>query len=153
MTFKAPDLDIPGVPITKRKIVRVFLAHAKADSAGSIEAMRSTLIRLLTQASAGTATIEVILGRDDYDANFKRAGGWDQWARDISDRIDFATRERFYSAIVVTSVYVGKATAQMVEHALAVGVRTMLLNGFEVKAIIGIDKTSDSFQTGWRVRT
>lgn len=147
-----PELDIPGVK--PKKIVRVFLGHSKSDTDGSIEAMKSTLIRILTHASAGRAIVEVVPGRDDFEANMKRAGGWDAWAIDVVDRIDFSTRERVYSAIVVTSENVGGATAKIVQRAISVGVRVMLLNGAEVKSVTGIDEIDRrDFRGGWRVRT
>jgi hypothetical protein len=150
----APELDIDtGGQVTPKKTVRVFLAHSKSDAEGSIAAMKSMLISVLTRAAAGTANVLVVTGRDDYEENFKRCGSWDAWAMDVVDRIDFATRDRVYKALAVTSVYVGSATAKMIERALAVGTRLMLINGFELQAIVGIEKVADDFKAGWRVRT
>lgn len=164
-----PELDLPDAPAQTggdvfeevkpatppKKTVRVFLAHAKGTTEAAITVMKSTVIRILSERAAGRAHVSIVTGFEDWEANFKRAGGWDAWARDVVERIDFATRERVYAAIVVTDLYLGKATAQIVGCALHASPKlpSFFLNGPKLERIIGVDEVDpNSFRAGWKLR-
>lgn len=164
-----PELDLPDAPAQTggdvfeevkpatppKKTVRVFLAHAKGTTEAAITVMKSTVIRILSERAAGRAHISIVTGFEDWEANFKRAGGWDAWARDVVERVDYATRERVYAAIVVTDLYLGKATAQIVGCALHASPKlpSFFLNGPKLERIIGVDEVDpNSFRAGWKLR-
>lgn len=135
------------------KTVRAFLAHSKGDDAMKIADLRARVWKILEAASAGRNPVAVIPGRDDFEENFKRCGSWDAWARDVVERIDHATRDPVYSAIVVTDWRVGAATARIVEAALRHGTRIFALNGANLVPIKSIEVLSDgNFRMGWEVR-
>lgn len=134
------------------KTFRVFLAHAKGDSDRQIEAWcRHTTERLAAVAPANTAIV-ITLGRTDHAENFKRCGSWDAWARDVVDRIDYATREEVYQAVVVPNEYVGAATARIVEWAILKRRPVlMILPDGTFKPVRAIERVSDSYKDGWRL--
>ena len=135
------------------KTFRVFLAHAKSEGELQIEAARHLATMILEREAKGRATIEVVLGREDHEANFKRCGSWDGWATDVVDRLDFTTRSPVYDAIVVTKRRVGKATAAIVGTALRRARPTFILEDLLLQPIARVVQASQSYQDGWEVQS
>lgn len=135
------------------KTFRAFLAHAKSESELQIEGARRLTTMILEREAKGRAVVEVVLGRVDYDLNFKRCGSWDGWAQDVVKRQDYVTRDPVYGAIVVTNRYVGRATAAIVGHALRERRPIFVLEHLELLPIRQIRQLSESFRDGWEVQS
>lgn len=104
--------------------MRVFLAHAKADSDERIAEWQTAIKGLFAAQffEAGiTEDVEVIPGRDDFNDNVVRAGGWRGWPDDVTRRLDYETQQPYYEAIVVPSKTYGKGTAAILEGAFGRG--------------------------------
>lgn len=138
------------------KTVRVFVAHSKQDSDEFIERVREKIALTLQNAAVAQGKIvkiDCVLGRDDHAEHFKRAGSWDAWAVDVVDRVNYITREPEYRAIIVTNRFVGKATSQIVQRALAMRRPILLFCDDEIlRAITRVDAISGGdFKSGWGV--
>jgi hypothetical protein len=132
----------------------VFLAHPKSMDPEKREHVAS----LVGQLFYGFGDeVRVVTGHDDYMQYGPSAGSFDSWSRDVVDRTDMMTMQPVYKAIVVTQMYFGKATALIVQRALAKkrpvfvfieddADKDML---FRVVDLITIDK--DDFISGWTV--
>ena len=152
------ELDI-GPLHPPRKVFRVFIAHPKDVSDQMVEDQRNRISAIMSRASEATrnpVTIVAILGREDWDANFKRCGSWQSWERDVVLRMDYATRERFYSAIVVTGRIIGSATKGIVLTAIAAKLPTLFFHSnsermFKVRSVVTIN--SMDFREGWEIVT
>ena len=117
--------------------IRVFYAHAAADDSKVIdktskeirEAMRERYTKKQAKKRGEPEKglrLSIIPGRDDFKINFK--GDWGQWTNSIVARKDAITLEPYYHLIVLTSEYVGKATAQIVDAAAVAGRPVFLLH-------------------------
>jgi hypothetical protein len=137
------------------KTFRVFIAHSKTDQ--DLDGLVAQVRRVLAPgAQALGRDLVLVLGRDDHAAEFKRAGGWEAWARDVAHRVHPVTREPFYNAILVPGgpgATVGKATAQIVLFSLSVGKKVVGLGQehglWKVRAVETVD--GDDFKAGWRL--
>lgn len=130
--------------------MKVFLAHGKGDSDSQIEEWKHTIERLFR---ADDIPVEIVLGREDYAENFASSGGWSGWTFDVVMRKDYMTQDYTYGAVIVPTEFVGKATAQMVGHALEHARPVLLLwQDRELVVVHAIDRQDDQdFQRGWRV--
>lgn len=135
------------------KTFRVFLAHAKSEGDLQIEAARHLTAMILEAEAKGRATVEIVLGREDHEANFKRCGSWDGWAADVVERLDFTTRTPIYDAIVVTKRYVGKATAGIIGNALRANRPTFVLENLSLQTVRRVLQVTQSYQDGWEVQS
>jgi hypothetical protein len=152
------ELDI-GPLHPPRKVFRVFIAHPKDVSDQMVEDHRNRISAIMSRASEATrnpVTIVAILGREDWDANFKRCGSWQSWERDVVLRMDYATRERFYSAIVVTDRIIGSATKGIVLTAIAAKLPALFFHRnsglmFKIRSVVTIN--SMDFREGWEIVT
>jgi hypothetical protein len=152
------ELDI-GPMHPPRKVFRVFIAHPKDVNDNEIEIIRERIASILERASERSPNpvkVSAILGREDWDANFKRCGAWHAWERDVVLRVDYATRERFYSAIVATSRIIGSATRGIILTAIAAKVPALLFDEqrqmmWKIRSVVTIDPMD--FREGWEIVT
>ena len=132
----------------------VFLAHPKSMDPEKREHVAQLVGQLF---SASGDEVRVVTGHDDYMQYGPSAGSFDSWTRDVVDRADMMTMKPVYSAIVVTQLYFGKATALIVQRALSKKRPVFVfIEGdadeemlFRVVDLITIDK--DDFIGGWTV--
>jgi hypothetical protein len=132
-------------------MIRVFIAHAKADGDEYLAKLRGEIAAAL---EAGHIAATLTLGRDDFEAHFPRLGSsWQAWCADVVSGFHPVTREPRYTHLVVPTEFVGKATADMVVMALRSGkpvLRWRSITGKFTK-ITTVTKVTTSVQTGWRV--
>ena len=134
---------------------RVFLAHPK-----NMEPEKRDLVAQFVSSvfKANGDDVEIITGHDDYMRHAPSAGSFDGWARDVVDRTDLIHMGPFYSAIVITQPYFGKATATIVQRAIFrkrpvfVFVEGNVEQNmfFRVEDLVTIDK--EDFFSGWTVQ-
>lgn len=116
----------------------VFLAHAKDVADEQLEVWRAQVERL-----AKKGPVKVVLGREDYERWFDRAGrDWGGWTRMVAER---------YEIIVVPHGLVGSGTARIVEEALRRGKLIFVLaeDGASLRPVKGIEKVFADNQKGW----
>lgn len=134
-------------------LFRIFLAHAKGDSDQQIKWWCDHISRKIHASATHGTAFSIVLGRDDYEQNFKRCGSWDAWTQDVVDRIDHATRESVYHAIVVPHESIGAATAKIIENALVKSLPVIRIDeGGAFMRVVGVDRVSESYKDGWRLR-
>ena len=155
--MNAPELDI-GPPPEKPKHVRVFVAHAKHWDPVRLEDVRDHLTDKLRDAairSGKRAVVAAVLGREDFDAHFKRCGSWDAWAADIVARIDYVTRDPYYSAIITPDRVIGKAMSVTIGRALQTGRMCLYFEHTQgtLHPVKDITQVSDNFKAGWEIVT
>jgi len=104
------------------KQIRVFFAHSSGCSVDETRATAREIKKLFLEKGAASGKdlqVSIISGRDDFRANCR--GDWDVWAKSITQREHAMTRKPFYDIIVIPTQYVGRATAQIVGHAVKAG--------------------------------
>lgn len=122
--------------------MKVFLAHPKHADDGQLAEWADEVGRRI----AG----DVVFGRDDFTANIAIDGTFDAWALGVPLRRDSYTQEPVYGAIVSPVEQVGKATAQIVEEALRIGMPVYLLEPWRrATAVEQVDP--ESYVSGWRL--
>lgn len=100
--------------------MRVFIAHKKDDTDEHINGVIARFKQRFTKH-----VYDFTLGRDDFAAAAKSKGGWNGWTASISAPGYGSTSPRF-ELIVATQTNVGKATADIIRHALDRGVRVLV---------------------------
>jgi len=152
MTITIPELDI-GKPLETR---RVFIAHAKSDDSGKIDDMKGQIETFLTNAAKARGlnhAYRAVLGRDDFDAHFKRCGGWDAWAADVVTRIDYATRQPYFAGIVMTTRNIGRASYVTAITAITARRPLYLFENCRILKVSGIETIDGrDFKQGWEVQ-
>ncbi len=111
------------------KNIRVFYAHASGDDDKSIAQGCRTIRELVKSKGSNVGKdlkISVICGRDDFKIHCR--GDWDAWAKSIIKREHAMTRKPYYDFIVIPTQYVGRATAQIVGHAVKAGRPVFLIS-------------------------
>jgi hypothetical protein len=93
----------------------------------------------------------VVSGKQDFESNFARCGGWTEWARDVATGTDYLTREPRYHLAIVPDRNVGRATAQIVEEMLRAGKRVLYWpedgQPARVRAVHQLD--DENWRSGW----
>lgn len=124
--------------------MRVFLATAKDTDPGKIEEWCAFLAERLPDAV-------IVDGYSDWKENFHRCGGWNGWAEDVAVGRTMEGRHRF-DVIVCPHLYVGKATAQIIERALQANKAVLYLSKDGVSLVRGIEhEDPQSWKSGWRL--
>ena len=133
--------------------MRAFFAHPKAWDDEIINAAVAEVAASL-RASQSEA-VEVISGRDDFQANLASEGNITGWCRSVTRRRDRDGR-RWYDLIAVPKTDgIGKATASIVEDALAVRLPVaqveFLDDGtIDVQRVAGVDHVdAENYIAGW----
>jgi hypothetical protein len=100
---------------------RVFLANPIHYTEEQLQAFKAAVA--LAAPDAFDHPVELVLGRDDFQQNFAAVGGWRGWPVDVAEgkRMGFDGLQPRFHAYVVPGAMVGKATAQILTRALAVG--------------------------------
>lgn len=136
---------------------RVFIGHAKSDDDATLATMKTEITEILQRAAVEkgkSLTVECVLGRDDYEANYKRCGSWDAWILDIVTRVDYVTREVVYQAFVVPNRNVGAATARIITTAMSWKRPVIFIEDNDtIRSVLGVTKVSAGFKAGWSVIT
>jgi hypothetical protein len=134
--------------------MRVFYANGRNESDDDVSSACARLCTVLGSEHA------VVSGKDDYKTHFSRCGSWDAWQRDVGVGVDYASRAPRYDAFVVPTREVGKATAKILEHALAAGKRVLLIEGVvgesncRLSPVTGIRAVdAENWKAGWTVDT
>ena len=102
--------------------IRVFFAHSANSPIEDIQASAQKIKGLFLEKGATSGrdlSVSIVLGRDDFRVNCR--GDWDVWAKSITKREHAMTRKPYYDVIVIPTQYVGRATAQIVGHAVKAG--------------------------------
>lgn len=130
--------------------MKVLLAHGMHDSETQIEDWKQIIESIFR---SDDLPCEVVLGREDHKENFASSGGWGGWTFDVVMRKDYMTQDYHYGAIIVPGEFIGKATAQIVQHALDHSRPVLLLwQDRELVPVQAIDRIDDQdFKQGWRV--
>jgi trans-2-enoyl-CoA reductase len=129
---------------------RVFLAHPKGLSGEEVARMEGA-VRAYMKAKQPTLDIEVTTGFADWERHFKRLGSWDAWILDVAKGVDYTTREPRYTHFVVPEGAMGKATADILSTAMAVGKEVLIWNGASLRLASSVRKVGEDFRTGWRI--
>lgn len=138
--------------------MRVFFAHAKSMEDGQIDQWSKDIKDILSQ-DAGV-TVEIIPGRDDYQRYAAGAGSFSAWAREVPTRRDMATGNRYYDGFVSPTFYVGRATAEILSGAMAIGTPVLVFEfddekkAYEphrVNQVVVVD--SEDYLKGWYLDT
>lgn len=109
----------PPVPSTTYEY-RFFISHPKSLDDEELEQLEKDIFDLLREPAKVLGVLHYVtkLARDDYTENFARCNGWDGWVERVTIGTEFASGRRCYDGIVCTGRTLGKASAQIVHHAL-----------------------------------
>ena len=125
---------------------RIFLATAKGDSPDKIDGWKRELL-------AELPGVTIVDGYTDWQDNFSRCGGWNEWARDVAQGRDINGQAR-YDLFVCPYACVGKATAQILEAAMQSGKPVVLASADGAKRVIGVMQVdAHSWKAGWELVT
>jgi hypothetical protein len=131
----------------------VFLATPKGMDAETVQRHYDTVVSKFTPALKGIE-LTVVKAEDDYREHFGRCGGWDAWARDVGQGVDYLARTPRYNGIVCVEQVVGKATASIVQYALEGNRMVVLLQpdgkAVRVAAVDTLD--ANNYVAGWILR-
>ena len=124
--------------------MRILIAHAKGEDETTVEG-------LVQDAKEAVPGAEVITASDEWKRTFASAGGWGPWAQQVGAGRDLNGAPT-YDVYICPREYVGKATAQIVEAALAAGRRVIFGCGGDFSPVTSIiEEDSQSWVSGWRL--
>jgi len=128
--------------------VNVFVAHAKDDNDDFIEqAVEKFKLRFSKNQYV------FVLGKFDHTQNMKRLGNWDAWEKNVVYGTRYGTTERKYGIIFCINRVVGKATANIVQHALTAGTKVVLLDDGVFSVVKAVQKLeTDDWKRGWMLQ-
>lgn len=134
------------------KDIRVFVAHTKDESDDQVQTFVD-MFQLLYPDRILTFTT----GKQDWDRNFKKCGGWNQWTKNVVHGTIYGSTEKTYNVILVTRDVVGKATRDIVEHAIKANTTVAIFsndgtNPPKLKRVRGIEVVdSQDYKAGWKM--
>lgn len=102
-----------------------FLAHPKSLEDAAVDRLRDATHMCVATAIKhmnGNAIPDVTAGRDDFNARAMACGGWEAWVDSVATGQgyrDGVLRAYFDVIVVAPDAAIGKATARIVEQALA----------------------------------
>jgi hypothetical protein len=127
-------------------MMRILIAHAKGEDAAEIDA----LVKEVQEASPGA---EVIKASDEWQRSFSSLGSWGAWTSFVGGGRD-VNGAPTYDTYVCPREYVGRATAQIIETALASGRNVILGRKGEFNLVSSIIvEDPDSWVAGWKLVT
>ena len=133
-------------------MIRVFYAAAKgADPAAVMDACARVRVFL---TSVLEDEVKVVAAHEEWAANFATMGSWEGWVRDVAAGRVYPTYEPRYHLFVVPTVYVGKATAQILEVAMQERKKVLIwpTTAAEPQIATGIEEDDpQNYTHGWRV--
>jgi hypothetical protein len=133
---------------------KVFLATPKGALDTEVESAYATVQVKFQQSVPDGVAVSVTRAVDDWTSNFKRCGSWDAWAHDVAAGVDYEFRTPRYNAVVCTTETVGKATAQIVEHALEAEKMVAVQTNGTVQRVYGVEAIDpENWKAGWHLTT
>lgn len=128
---------------------KVFLAHPK-DCADR----ETHRLKLNEYLNGKMPDVQVVLGSEDFEANFARYGGWEGWAASVATGMEYEGSllvPRFTAIVVCPDLTLGKATADIVRLATSAGKPTYYFDGVgDLRGVKGVSRTSEfNFKSGW----
>lgn len=137
---------------------RIFLAHP-SNFETELPQFKARALAIV-HSVAPQATL--VTGAEDYAVNFVPCGGWEGWCRSVGAGVEFVgtwTLPRFNAFIVGPNLRVGKATADIVRHALSCRPAKLVLyfNGMEdaqavfVPVVGLLDLDPHDYTHGWEL--
>jgi len=129
--------------------IRVFVAAPRDESlaVADVEAIRAALVAVLGTEHA----VEAVAAVDEWNGNFTRCGGWNEWKRDVGAGYVYGTTEPRYRIIVVTTIRVGRATRDIVDAALGAEKPVLYWDGSQLCRVVGTTWDTESWKDGARV--
>ena len=137
------------------KKIRVFYAHSAGASdsaiAQGVADVRAYIIgQWKTAGNEAEIKCSVVPGRDDFHRYFN--GDWDEWTAGVSKRGNATTGEKLYHIVVVPEVDVGRATAQIIQRAMSVGMPVFLFAEGSLVRIAQVKMTDpEDWQSGYQL--
>lgn len=130
-------------------MLNFLLCHPKDIDAALLEhAVAAATLALSTQA--GGQPFTVVAARDDYAANFEKAGSWDAWIERAATGADFATRKPFFNGFLSLSRSVGRATGILLSKGLGIGKPVTVLEADgSLGAVKRVTQVSQSYKDGY----
>lgn len=128
---------------------RLFVAHAK--DVEDLDALRARVQSLAEELIGAVRTVRVVLGFEDWQANFSTCGSWDSWAQQVGAGRLYGSPEPRYHAIVVPDAMVGRATEQIVRAALAVGTRVLRVDAGGLHKVARLEALTQDYRTSARL--
>ena len=127
------------------KMLKVFFAHPKNVEAKRLEYLAGSF---RGQFHRDDRSFSITYARDEFNANFTKAGSWDRWIAQVLKEVPFGSTQavRKYDVVAVTSIDVGRATFEIVSNALDSRIQTVVWVGAERKfvAVRGIEQNGAS---------
>ena len=125
--------------------MNVFYAHRKGDDTLAVQ----EAIEMAT-ALIGNDAI-VVSGVIDYERNFARCGSWNGWTYDVAKGVDYATRKPRYDVFLIPDVEIGKATRDIIQHALDVRKPVLYWRpGEKPQTVVAVaSNENESWANGW----
>lgn len=126
--------------------MNVFYAHARQDDADDLEREAMQLGRIFPGC-------DVVLARDDYKARARQEGSWLSWADSVTAPQGWNRTVRF-PVIVVPSLVIGRATAQVISPALprSIDVLFWVPGGRVLRRVVALQTVdSDDWKDGWEL--
>ena len=133
---------------------KVFLATPKGALDTEVESAYATVQDKFQKSVPEGIKVSVTRALDDWNDNFKRCGSWDAWTHDVAAGVDYEFRTPRYNAIVCTTENVGRATAQIVEHALEAKKMVAVQANGDTKRVYGVTAIDpENWKAGWQLDT
>jgi len=130
---------------------RYFFAHPYAMEDGEIDDHVQFYQAWLDKKLPGGGT-QVIAGRDDFNANARALGGFRGWPSAVATGTIMGGDARFH-CFIVPGRHVGKATAEIVQKALAAGKSVALWQkDGRPSQVSSIQRVSSCPKTGWALQ-
>lgn len=104
----ATSVTLPVMP-------RIFVAHDRGVPDAQLDAWKVQLQQLIGDS------VEVVLGRDDFQQRAQQVGGWEAWARSVVHGLDSNFEPLFTGIVRPGPMILGKATAEIIQAALGAG--------------------------------
>jgi hypothetical protein len=134
---------------------RVLVAHPIGLDDIALNALREEIATRMRPLLDPGVEVEVTLGRDDFQRNMPIFGSWEAWAQAVAEGATMTLagpEPRYHGFVVAPYATIGKATAGIVNRALARG-KTVLhyADGVfrQVRNVVLTDP--EDSRAGWRV--
>ncbi len=135
------------------KTIRAFIAHSKNGDV-NLGTLKSKIAAALVATVGERATVSAVtLGRDHYEAHFRRCGSWDAWTRDVAVGFHPVTREPQFNLFVVPEGPIGKATAGILTAAFTARKTVLKWDGQKLTPATALVTVDDQdYKSGWRLQ-
>jgi len=133
--------------------MRFFYAHRADESPKETKEACVKLKRFLL-GRTGKEYVRVVPGRADHNSYFR--GDWEEWQASVVTRKDSTTSAPVYDAFVICGEFCGRASANILKHALAEGRTVFWWDGNcpgKLYAVVGVeDSDPEDWTSGWTIR-